>query len=48
MPGMRTHPQKAREGIAGTKIIDCLVEHIHGEVDMTPSQVQAARIFIIE
>jgi len=46
MPNMRTYPQKARERIAGTKIIDRLVKHIHGEVDMSPSQVQAARILL--
>jgi len=46
MPNMRTYPQKARERIAGTKIIDRLMKHIHGEIKMSPSQVQAARILL--
>ena len=46
MPDMRTYPQKARERISASKIINRLVKHIHGEIDMSPSQVQAARILL--
>lgn len=46
MPDMRTYPQKARERISASKIIDRLVKHIHGEVDMSHTQVQSARILL--
>ena len=46
MTEIRTYPQRARERIVGTKIIDRLMKHIHGEIDMSHSQVQAARILL--
>ena len=46
MTETRTYPQRARERIAGTKIIDRLVKHINGEIELSPSQVAAARILL--
>jgi hypothetical protein len=42
----RPYPQRARERIAGTKIIDRLVAHVNGEIEMTPAQVASARILL--
>ena len=46
MTETRPYPQRARERIAGTKIIDRLVAHVNGEIDMTPTQVRAAAILL--
>ena len=46
MTETRPHPQRARERIAGTKIIDRLTAHVNGEIDMTPTQVRAASILL--
>ena len=46
MTETRTYPQRARERIAGTKIIDRLVKHINGEIELSPSQVASARILL--
>ena len=46
MTETRPYPQRARERIAGTKIIDRLVKHVNGEIDMTPTQVRAAAILL--
>ena len=46
MTESRPYPQRARERIAGTKIIDRLVKHVNGEVDMTPTQGRAAAILL--
>ena len=46
MTETRSYPQRARERIAGTKIIDRLVKHVNGEIDMTPTQVRAASILL--
>lgn len=46
MTETRSYPQRARERIAGTKIIDRLVKHVNGEIDMSPTQVRAASILL--
>ena len=46
MTESRPYPSRARQRIAGTKIIDRLVAHVNGEIDMTPSQVRAASILL--
>lgn len=46
MPDMRTYPQKARDRIKASLIINKLVDHVNGEIDMTPTQVRAASILL--
>ena len=46
MPNMTPYPQKARDRIAGSKIIDRLVKHVNGEIEMTATQVRAASILL--
>ena len=46
MTETRPYPQRARERISATKVIDRLVKHVNGEVDMTPTQVRAAAILL--
>lgn len=40
------YPQKARARIQATRIIDKLQRHIDGEVEMQPTQINAARILL--
>jgi len=42
----RSYPQRAGERIAGTNIIDRLVAHVNGEIDLKPAQVASARILL--
>jgi hypothetical protein len=46
MPNMRTYPQKARDRIKASLIINKLVAHVNGENDLTPTQVRAASILL--
>jgi hypothetical protein len=46
MPNMKTYPQKARDRIAGSKIVSRLIAHVHGEIQLSHSQVAAARILL--
>lgn len=46
MTETRPYPQRARERIAATKVIDRLVAHVNGEIDMSPTQVRAASILL--
>jgi len=42
----RPYPEKSRQRIKTGKIIAKLQKHIHGKAEMSPSQVQAARILL--
>lgn len=46
MTETRPYPQRARERIAGTKIIDRLVQHVMGEIELTQAQVSSARLLL--
>lgn len=46
MSDRKPYPQRARERIAGTKVIERLMQHVTGEIDMTPTQVRAAAILL--
>ncbi len=46
MTETRTYPQRARDRIAGTKIIDRLVKHVMGEIELTAAQVASARLLL--
>lgn len=40
------YPEKARERIKASKIIGRLIQHIDGEIDLSATQVQAARVLL--
>jgi len=42
----RSYPQKARARITGSKIITRLIQHVEGEIELTPAQVASARILL--
>ena len=46
MTETRPYPQRARDRIASTKIIDRLVKHVMGEIELTPAQVASARLLL--
>ena len=46
MPDMRTYPQKARERITGSKVLTRLIDHVEGRVELSNSQVNAAKALL--
>ena len=46
MTETRSYPERGRERIKSTLIIKRLMKHIKGEIDMTSTQIQAARILL--
>ena len=46
MTETRPYPQRARERITGSKILSCLIDHVEGKIELSNSQVNAARILL--
>jgi hypothetical protein len=46
MGELRTYPQKARERITGSKVLTRLIDHVEGKIELSNSQVNAARILL--
>jgi hypothetical protein len=42
----RTYPQRARERITGSKVLTRLIDHVEGKIELSNSQVNAARILL--
>ena len=42
----RPYPQRARERITGSKVLTRLIDHVEGKIELTASQVNAARILL--
>ena len=42
----RPYPQKARERIKAGKIIGRLIKHVEGTIELSQTQIQAARILL--
>lgn len=40
------HDEKTKRLIGATQLLNRLISHANGEIDMTPTQVQAAKIVI--
>ena len=46
MGEIRTYPQRQRDKIKAGMVINKLLAHVKGEIEMTSTQVQAARILL--
>ena len=46
MTETRPYPQRARERITGSKVLTRLIDHVEGKIELTNSQVNAARILL--
>jgi len=42
----RPYPQRARERITGSKVLTRLIDHVEGRIELSNSQVNAARILL--
>jgi hypothetical protein len=42
----RPYPQRARERITGSKVLTRLIDHVEGKIELSNSQVNAARILL--
>lgn len=46
MTETRPYPQRARERITGSKVLTRLIDHVEGNIELSNSQVNAARILL--
>jgi hypothetical protein len=46
MTEIRPYPQRARERITGSKLLTRLIDHVEGRIELSNSQVNAARILL--
>ena len=46
MTETRPYPQRARERITGSKVLTRLIDHVEGKIELSNSQVNAARILL--
>ena len=46
MTETKPYPQRARERITGSKVLTRLIDHVEGKIELSNSQVNAARILL--